>query len=104
MSDGWAGVFVHARQPDGDFSGVTFMLNPQRGRLRLGLFEAGQLKESKVLPHDFGVAPQETYEITLTSVGDGVVRGFVDGSNLVSMTVGSSWPDQRMGRSADGRH
>ena len=99
--DGWAGVFVQAAQPRGDFAGVTFMLNPQRGQLRLALVESGRVTASKVLPHDFPIRAETTYEITLTSAGDGVVRGFVDGTNVISMCVGATWPDRGLGRDGD---
>jgi len=92
--DGWAGVFVQAPQPHGAFSGLTFMLNPHQGRLRLARFESGRATVSKVLDHDFPVTEHATYELTLTCSGDGLVRGFVDGTNVISTRVGAGWPDR----------
>ena len=90
--DGWAGLFVQAAQPTGDFSGITFMLNPLGGQLRLARYEAGRITTEKVLPYDFGIVATTRYELTLTSAGDGVVRGFIDGTNVISLRAGSGWP------------
>jgi len=92
--DGWAGVFVQAPEPQGAFSGVTFMLNPLRTQLRLAHVEGGRVTSAKLLNHDFPVTARATYEMTLTSAGDGVVRGFVDGTNVISMRVATGWPDR----------
>jgi hypothetical protein len=94
MVDGWAGLFVHAGQPDEAFSGVTLMLNPHRGEVRIARIESGRVTTSKVLRDDFAIRAQTTYEMTLTAAGDGVVRGFLDGSNVISMSVGVTWPDR----------
>ncbi len=83
--DGWAGLFLHSAEPREPFSGVTFMVNPARSGLRLAQVDQGRLQTTKVLPHDFAITPQSTYELTLTSNGDGIVRGYVDGNNVISM-------------------
>ncbi len=98
--DGWAGVFVQSAgpvagpttEPGGGFSGLTFMLNPGRSELRLALFAGGRLQSAKVLRYDFAVTSRSTYEMTLTNAGDGIIRGFVDGSNVISMRPSSASP------------
>lgn len=91
---GWAGIFLQSPRPDEPFSGVTFMLSARGSRLRLARFQDGRVTASKVLPHDFPITPRSTYEMTLTSAGDGIVRGFVDGINVISMRAGDDWPDR----------
>lgn len=90
--DGWAGLFVASAAPQGPFSGLTFMLNPEGGLLRLARYEHGRITASKVLPHDFAIAPRTTYELTLTCAGDGIARGFIDGTNVISVRFGVGWP------------
>jgi hypothetical protein len=92
--DGWAGLFVHSPVVGSQFTGATFMLNPRLSVLRLARFQDGLIVDQKVLPHDFPMSARTTYEMTLTCAGDGVVRGFVDGSNLISMRSGPAWPDR----------
>ncbi len=84
LVDGWAGVFVQASAPGEPFAAVSFDVNPVRGLLRLAERIGGRVVRSKVLPYDFPMASRSTYELTLTSTADGLVRGFVDGNNLVS--------------------
>jgi concanavalin A-like lectin/glucanase superfamily protein len=89
--DGWAGMFIHSPQVGGDFSGLTFMMNPAQGLLRLARFEAGRVTAAKALPYDFPMAARTTYEMTLTNAGDGIVRGFIDGSNVISLRTEPDW-------------
>lgn len=93
-ADGWAGLFVASPAPQGAFSGLTFMLNPADGLLRLARYEQGKITAAKVLPHDFAITPRTTYELTLTCAGDGLMRGFVDGTNVLSLRFGVGWPTQ----------
>lgn len=83
---GWAGVFVQAPNGPGAaaFTGNTFALNPGTNQLRLARLAGGAVVASKVLPYDFTVRAHRTYSLTLSSVA-GVLRGYVDGHNLISM-------------------
>ena len=92
ISDGWAGLFVQSPGVVGPFSGVTFMLNPAQGEMRLARYVGGRVAAQKVLPYDFPVTALTTYEMTLTCAGDGIVRGFTDGTNVISMRAGAGWP------------
>lgn len=86
-SDGWAGVFVQAEAPGGTFAGHTFMINPGGGQLRLARYADGAVAESKVVDYDFPTQAETTYELTLTASGGDLLRGFVDGHNLISMQL-----------------
>ncbi|TDE14274.1 LamG domain-containing protein [Jiangella asiatica] len=92
VADGWAGVFVQASAPEEPFSGHTFAVNPGRGQLRIARYAAGAPVEAKTLPYDFPTRAATTYELTLTATGDGLLRGFVDGHNLITMRVGDGAP------------
>ncbi|WP_162606220.1 LamG domain-containing protein [Jiangella asiatica] len=88
VADGWAGVFVQATEPTGALSGYAFTINPGTDELRLARYADGEIAEHKTLDYDFEFRPEATYTLTLTSAGDGVLRGFVDGHNLISMRTG----------------
>ncbi|MDX6296899.1 MAG: hypothetical protein QOI51_756, partial [Nocardioidaceae bacterium] len=92
VSDGWAGLFVQAPDVVGLFSGVTFMLNPARREMRLARYVGGRVAAEKALPYDFPITARTTYEMTLTCADDGIVRGFTDGTNVISMRAGAGWP------------
>lgn len=89
-ANGWAGVFVHSPGPGDAFTGYTFAINPANGNLRLASYVNGAVANAKTLPYGFPTAAHTTYELTLTSANDGVLRGFVDGSNMISMRIGST--------------
>lgn len=86
--DGWAGVFIQATGPGTEFSGHTFAVNPSAGQLRLARYVDGAIVDSKLLPHDFPTTAEKTYELTLTAAGNDMLRGFVDGHNVISMRLG----------------
>ncbi|MGI8577639.1 MAG: LamG-like jellyroll fold domain-containing protein [Nocardioidaceae bacterium] len=85
--DGWAGVFVLSPSPSSDFTGCSFAINPARRQLRIAQVGKGLIAAAKTLPYDFATGAATTYELTLTAAGDGVLRGFVDGNNMISMRV-----------------
>jgi len=85
--DGWAGVFLQAAGPSAALSGHTFTLNPAANALRLATLVNGEVVASKTLPYDFALRPERTYTVTLTALSDGVLRGYVDGHNLISLRL-----------------
>lgn len=83
IADGWVGIFT--KSPNGpDFTGQTFMINPSANQIRLAAFFEGKMNASKVLPYDFTLKTQTTYTLTLTAL-DGILRGYIDGHNMISM-------------------
>lgn len=91
--DGWAGVFVQSSGPAEQTTtathvdGYSFAINPWRGELRLARHDGETIVASKGLPYDFPTAANITYELTLTAANNGVLRGYVDGKNLISMRL-----------------
>lgn len=84
--DGWAGVFVQSHSgPSRDFSGYSFALNPATNQMRIAVHRDGTIITSKELPYDFTLMPHKTYTLTLASINDGVLRGYIDGNNVISM-------------------
>jgi len=94
VADGWIGLFLHADDPELPFSGITFMLNTKRNMLRLCRYDRGEVKEQKSAIYDFSLQAKKVYELTLTAAGDGILRGFVDQINMISINRKSSWPTE----------
>jgi hypothetical protein len=94
VGDGWAGVFVQASDEGSAFSGLTFMINPARNQVRLAAYANGQVTSAKSLSYDFTLQAKTIYELTLTSAGDGVLRGFLDQINVISMRAVDGWPTE----------
>lgn len=92
MLDGWAGVFVWADDPDHLLSGVSFMLNPAWRLLRIARHIGGRVDTAKTLRHDFPLRAEQAYQLTLTAGPRGLMQGFVDGINVISLRAGSDWP------------
>lgn len=84
VKDGWAGVFVKSPEKNNDFEGLTFMINPGLNQMRLAVITSGVPTRSKILPYDFTLKDKTTYTLTLSAV-NGVIRGYIDGNNLISM-------------------
>ncbi len=96
QADGWAGVFVQSpSEPGQPFSGYSFAINPDRSQLRIAIHRDGAIGSSKILPYDFPMTPRKTYTLTLSSINDGVLRGYVDGNSLMSMAVEGDAPFTR---------
>jgi len=88
VADGWAGVFTGSPAAPGEgFSGHTFTLNPAANSMRLEAVRDGEVVASKVLPYDFTLQAETTYTLTLTATNDGVLRGYLDGHNLISLAL-----------------
>ena len=86
MADGWAGIFIQApTEPGAPLSGYSFAMNPQRNQLRLAIHRAGTIVVAKVLPYDFPFTSRRTYTLTLSSINDGVLRGYIDGNSMLSL-------------------
>lgn len=85
-ADGWAGVFVNSSAPNAAaFSGYTFSINARLNRLRLAQLLNGSVVSIKTLEYDFAFKPQQTYTLTLTLTGEKILRGYLDGNNLISL-------------------
>jgi hypothetical protein len=88
VADGWAGVFVRSPSgPGAAFSGAGFALNPATNQLRLAVHRDGAVLAAKTLPYDFRLAARKTYTLTLTALDDGVLRGYLDGHNVISLAT-----------------
>jgi len=88
VPDGWAGVFVRSSSGPGEpFGGYSFSINPQTNQMRLAVHRGGRIAAETTLPYAFRLAAQKTYTLTLSSTDDGVLRGYVDGNNLISMST-----------------
>jgi len=85
--DGWAGVFVRASAPGEALGAYSFTLNPARNALRLAVHAGGRVVRAKTLPYDFRLRAGSLYTLTLTAGDDGVLRGYLDGHNLISLSV-----------------
>lgn len=86
--DGWAGVLLNASAPSSQtLDGYTFAVNPKRNELRLTRHRAGRIELVKTLPYDFRFRPLQTYTLNLTLTDDRVLRGYVDGNNLISLRL-----------------
>jgi hypothetical protein len=98
LPDGWAGVFVKSTSgPERPFEGYSFSINPRANEMRLAAHRGGRVVASKTLPYDFRLAAKKTYTLTLTSTEEDVLRGYVDGNNLISMRL-----DRRAPRLGEG--
>lgn len=86
--DGWAGVYVQS-SVGSQLDGHSFAINPARRQLRLARYVGGTIAEHKVLTHDFAIPARRLHELTLTAAGDGVLRGFVEDTNVISMQLPS---------------
>jgi len=94
-ADGWAGVFVQAPsgpEPGAAFGGYSFAINPATNRMRLAVHRAGAVVASKTLPYDFPLAVRKTYTLTLSSIDDGVLRGYVDGQSMIALATAGRPP------------
>jgi Concanavalin A-like lectin/glucanases superfamily len=85
IKDGWTGVFVQSPEvARGNFSGHAFMINFYSSEARISSFKDGSIMQEKVLMNDFQFERERVYLLTL-SVIDGVLRGFIDNRNIISM-------------------
>lgn len=85
-ANGWAGIFVQADEPsEKALNGHNFTINPGTRQIRLATMLNGSIIATKTLPYDFPMVTRQTYTLTLSSV-DGILRGYIDGHNFISMT------------------
>ncbi len=88
VNDGWAGIFIQApTQPGTPFSGYSFAINPQDNQMRLAIHHEGTIVATKVLAYDFPLVLHRTYTLTLSSINDGVLRGYINGNSMLSLQI-----------------
>ncbi len=85
IQDGWAGIFVQSPEiGSNSFTGHTLTLNYSTNKIRLASIIAGEIVRKKILQIDFELCIKTIYQLTLSSV-DGILRGFIDNRNIISM-------------------
>ena len=88
--DGWIGIFVNSPDFKSDsFSGHSFMINYKLNKLRLAIHDDGKIVNYKLLNNDFHFKPKLMYQLTLSFV-NGMLKGFVDNRNVISMKTSIS--------------
>jgi len=85
IQNAWLGVFVQSPEvPGGSFSGNTFTINFLTCQTRLATYSNGKIISEKILLNDFEFKPEQNYLLTLSSI-DGILRGYIDGRNTISI-------------------
>lgn len=86
LSNGWAGVCTNVIGNLTTFEGITFCINSKTNQIRLCVYKQGKVIFLKTGTYDFPVKIHQRYTLTL-SVYNGVIKGFIDGSNLISLKI-----------------